>query len=79
MYVFINVNVSIIKQAPWLESASELCRPSDRSSSVKLVPTIADRGCRVVSTTGPHDIILDFLDRSRYFFFGVAPQLYSRG
>jgi hypothetical protein len=23
--------------------------------------------------------ILDFLDRSRYFFFQVAPHLYSRG
>jgi hypothetical protein len=27
----------------------------------------------------PYVHILDFLDRSRYFFFQVAPQLYSRG
>jgi hypothetical protein len=28
----------------WLESASELYRPSDRLLSAKLVPTFADRG-----------------------------------
>jgi hypothetical protein len=33
----------------------------------------------VVSATHPHGSILGFLDRSRYFFFQVAPQLYSRG
>jgi hypothetical protein len=33
---------------------SELYRPSDRRLSVKLVPTFADRGCRVVSATDPH-------------------------
>jgi hypothetical protein len=38
-----------------------------------------DRGCRVVSATGPYGRILGFLDRSRYFFFQVAPQLCSRG
>jgi hypothetical protein len=47
--------------------------------SAKLVPTFADRGCRVVSATDPHGRILGFLDRSRYYFFRVAPQLYSRG
>jgi hypothetical protein len=36
-------------------------------------------GCRVVSVTDPHGSILGFLDRSRYDFFQVAPQLYSRG
>jgi hypothetical protein len=34
---------------------------------------------RVVSATGPHDRILDFLDHSHYYFFQAAPQLYSRG
>jgi hypothetical protein len=33
----------------------------------------------VVSVTDHYDRFLDFLDRSRYFFFQVAPQLYSRG
>jgi hypothetical protein len=39
----------------------------------------ADRDYRVVNVTDPYDRILGFLDRSRYFFFQVAPQLYSRG
>jgi hypothetical protein len=39
----------------------------------------ADRGCRVVSATDPHGRILGFLDRSRYYFFQVSPQLYSEG
>jgi hypothetical protein len=33
----------------------------------------------VVSVTDPYGRLLGFLDRSRYFFFQVAPQLYSRG
>jgi hypothetical protein len=37
----------------------------------------ADRGCHVVSVTDPYSRILGFLDRSLYFFFQVAPQLYS--
>jgi hypothetical protein len=32
--------------------ARELYRPSDRRMSTKLVPTFADRGCRVVPTDG---------------------------
>jgi hypothetical protein len=34
-----------------LQSASELYRPSDRRLLAKLVPTFADRGCRVVRAT----------------------------
>jgi hypothetical protein len=49
-------------QTPWLESAMELYRLSDRRLSAKLVPTFADRVCRVVSTTDPYDRILGFLD-----------------
>jgi hypothetical protein len=56
-----------------------LYRPSDRRLSAKLVPTFADIESHVVSVTGPYGRILCFLDRSRYFFFLVAPQLYSRG
>jgi hypothetical protein len=62
---------------PW--SASELYRPGDRRLSAKLVRTSADRGCRVVIATDPYGRILGFLDRSRYFFFQVAPQVCSRG
>jgi hypothetical protein len=42
------------KKTPGLQSSSELYRPSDRRLSAKLVPTSADRGCRVVSATNPH-------------------------
>jgi hypothetical protein len=40
-------------QTPELQSASKLYRPSDRRLSAKLMPTLADRGCRVVSATNP--------------------------
>jgi hypothetical protein len=63
----------------FVESASELYRPSDRRLSAKVVPTFADRGRHVVSVTGPYGRILEFLDRSRYLILQVAPQLYSRG
>jgi hypothetical protein len=70
---------SQVIRTPWPESASELYRPSDRRLSSKLVPTFADRGCHVVTVTDPYCRIVGFLDRSCYFFFQVAPQLYSRG
>jgi hypothetical protein len=62
-----------------LQSASELYRPSDRRLSAKLLPTFADRGCRVVSATEPPGRSFGFLDRSSYFCTQVAPQLSSRG
>jgi hypothetical protein len=71
--------MSYFIKTPWYEYVSELCRPSDSRLSAKLVPTFADRGCHVVSMTDPHCRILGFVDRSRYIFFQVAPQLYSRG
>jgi hypothetical protein len=42
----------------------------------EVVPTFADRGCCVVSAADHPGRILGFLDRSRYYFFQVAPQLY---
>jgi hypothetical protein len=48
------------KKTPWLESASELYRQSDRRLSAKLVATFADRGCHVVSVTDPYGRILGF-------------------
>jgi hypothetical protein len=72
-------SASHLKKTPWPESARELFRPSDRRLSSKLVPTSADIGCHEVSVTDPYDRILGFLDRSRYLFFQVGPQLYSRG
>jgi hypothetical protein len=67
------------KIPPWTESESELYRPGDRPLSAKLVPTFVNRGCHKVSVTDPYGRNLGFRDRSRYFFFKVAPQLYSRG
>jgi hypothetical protein len=81
--VLFNSGIAIIKQSttkqtPWPQSVSLLYRPTDRRSSTKLVPTSEDKGCRVVSATDSHGRMLGFLDRSRYLFFKVAPQLYSR-
>jgi hypothetical protein len=67
------------KKTLWPESTIKLYRPSYRRLSAKLAPTFADRGRRVVSVTDPYARIPGFLDRSRYFFFQIAPQLYSRG
>jgi hypothetical protein len=65
------------KNIPWPKTASELYRPSDRRLSENLVPTFADRGCRVVNVTDFNGSILGSLHRNRYFFFQVAPQLHS--
>jgi hypothetical protein len=51
--------VRLLKETPLSESASELFRSSDRHLSVKLVPTFADRGCRVVSWI-PTAVFSDF-------------------
>jgi hypothetical protein len=64
------VNVALSPLADYTDRATAAYR-------LKLVPTFDDRD--VVSVTDPHGRILGFLDRSRYFFFQVAPQLYSRG
>jgi hypothetical protein len=55
--------------------------PTERPRLVgEVVPTFADRGCCVVSATDPHPrSLVSLLDRSRYFFFQVAPRLSSRG
>jgi hypothetical protein len=68
---------TVIKETPWPQSASKLYRPSDCRLLAKLGPTFVDRGCHVVSMTDPYGRILGSLDRSRYFFFQIAPQLYS--
>jgi hypothetical protein len=54
--------IIIIIKLRGFESASELYRSSDRRRSAKLVPTLADRGCHVVSTMSPSDRNFDFLD-----------------
>jgi hypothetical protein len=52
--------------------------PTERPLLVgKVNATFADGGCHVVSAADPYDRNLGFSDWSRYFFFQVAPQLYS--
>jgi hypothetical protein len=67
------------KQKEELCGLSPRVNYTDRRLSAKLVPTFADKGCLVVSSTDHYGRILGFLVRSRYYFFQVAPQLYSRG
>jgi hypothetical protein len=60
---------AVLKQLSKLrdfESASELYRSSDRRRSAKLVPSLADRECHVVSATSPSDRNFDFLDPDNY-------------
>jgi hypothetical protein len=52
-----------VKNTPWPESASELYQPSDRRLSTKPVPTLEERGRRVVSVTDPYGRILGYLDQ----------------
>jgi hypothetical protein len=60
-----------------LRGLSPQAKYTDRATAAvgEVVPTFAGRGCCVVSATGPHGRNLGFLDRSRYFFIQVAPQL----
>jgi hypothetical protein len=67
------------KQLLGLNRRGKLYQRNDRCLSPKLVPNFADKECRVINTLIPYSRILGFLDRSRYFLFQVAPQLYSRG
>jgi hypothetical protein len=61
------------------ESASELYRSSDRRRSAKLVPTLADRGCHVVSATSPSDRNFYFLDLEPLQFLPSISSNCSRG
>jgi hypothetical protein len=72
--------VTSIKLKAKLRGLSQRENYTDRATAAaKFVQTFADRGCRVGSETDPYGRILVFLDRSRYYVFQVASQLYSRG
>jgi hypothetical protein len=62
-------------------SVRERTIPTERPPSVSEVSSnfFKLEGANVVSVTNPYGRILGFLDRSRYYCFQVAPQLYSRG
>jgi hypothetical protein len=63
-----------------VELVRERTIPTERSPLVGEVSAyFSNRGCHVVSLTDPYRRNLGFLHRSRYFFFQVAPQFYSRG
>jgi hypothetical protein len=77
--IFLEMKAGRGDQTPWPEFASGLYTPSDRSMSAKFVSTFEDTGSHMATVTDPYGRIITFLDRSRYFFCQVAPQLYSRG
>jgi hypothetical protein len=52
---------------------------SPENYTERATAAFADRKCCVVSTTDLHGRFLGFIDRSRYYFFKVAPELYSPG
>jgi hypothetical protein len=65
--ILINNSVALVR---------ERTIPTERPPLVSEISAkFADRGCGVFSVTDLYDHILGFLDRSRYFFFQVAPQL----
>jgi hypothetical protein len=57
-----------------LKEIIKLYRPSERSLPAKLVPTLADRGCRVVSATDPHGRNLGFLDSLKEIIYKIHYQ-----
>jgi hypothetical protein len=61
------------------ESVSELYRSSDRGQSAKLVSTLADRGCNVVSATSPSDHNFGFLELEPLLFLPSSSSNCSRG
>jgi hypothetical protein len=65
--------------ANYMASVRKRTIPTERPPFVSEVSAnlFADRGCHVVSVTNPYGRIFGFLDRSHYYFFQVAPQLYS--
>jgi hypothetical protein len=59
------------KKTPWFLSASELYRSK--------MPTLADRGCCVVSATNSSDRNFDFLDLEPLLFLPSSSSNCSRG
>jgi hypothetical protein len=57
----------------------ERTKATERPPPVGEDNAVADRGCHVVNVTDPLQPYSRFLDRGPYFFFQVAPHLFSRG
>jgi hypothetical protein len=75
------LNTSPLKKLNSVALVRERTIPTEQPTLVGEVSAnlFAYRGCHVVSVTDPCGRILGCLDRIRYVFFQVAPQLYSRG
>jgi hypothetical protein len=84
--IFVSIQVSLTLRI-WIcfifysvTLVRERTMPTERPPLVgEVVPTFADRGVAWSAQRIPTVVNLDFLDRSHYFFFQVAPQLPSRG
>jgi hypothetical protein len=70
------LNVTVIKKPNSVTEVRERTIPTERPPLVG--KAFAYRVCQMVSATDRHGSILGFLDRSRYYFLQVAPQVYSR-
>jgi hypothetical protein len=58
--------------------ASELCRPSDRRMSTKVVPNLWIEGVAWSAQRITTAVNLDFLNPEPYFSIQIDPQLYSQ-
>jgi hypothetical protein len=68
-----------LKKKNSLASVRKRTIPTERLPFVREVSAnvLRKEVCHVVSVTNPYGRILGFLDLSRYYFFQVAPQLYT--
>jgi hypothetical protein len=57
-----------IKKTPWASDRERTKLTSDYRLSAKLVPTFADRGCRVISMTDPYGPNLCFFRPEQLLF-----------
>jgi hypothetical protein len=79
-YVPLDLSLELLK----LNSVASVRKRTISTERPPLVSEVSanffeDKRCHVVSVTNPYDRILGFIDKSLYYFFQVAPQLYSRG
>jgi expansin (peptidoglycan-binding protein) len=63
----------------WLSQRANYINRATAACQRSYCQLLGDRGCHVVSVTDLYGRIFGFLDRSRHFFYQVAPQLYARG
>jgi hypothetical protein len=72
---------------PFRMNSNDIALLCERTLAIERPPLVgevsvnfsADRGRNMVSVTDLYSRILGFLNLTRYYFFQVAPQMYSRG